>query len=112
MRLLASDAFIVALGGIGTVLEMTMIWQLLQVRHVADAPLILVGKMWLALVEWARTYMLSSDPPLANPKDMDLPRCVAGADEAIALIREHHSLWQKNQVDGDDKPKRPLDERK
>ena len=30
---LASDAFIVAPGGIGTVLEMMMIWQLLQVRH-------------------------------------------------------------------------------
>jgi hypothetical protein len=29
---------------------------------------------------------------------------VAGADEAIALIREHHSLWQKNQVDRDAKP--------
>jgi uncharacterized protein (TIGR00730 family) len=96
---IASDAFIVAPGGIGTVLEMTMIWQLLQVRHVADVPLILVGKMWPPLVEWARTYMLSPDPPLANAKDMDLPRCVAGADGAIALIREHHSLWQKNQVD-------------
>ena len=101
---LTSDAFIVAPGGIGTVLEMAMIWQLLQVRHVAGAPLVLVGKMWPPLVEWARTYMLSSDPPLANPKDMDLPRCVAGADEAIALIREHHSFWQKTQVDCDAKP--------
>jgi hypothetical protein len=31
---------------------------------------------------------------------MDLPRCVAGADEAIELIREQHSLWKKNQVHG------------
>src|SRR5438034_8476946 len=30
---LASDAFVVAPGGIGTVLEATMIWQLLQVHH-------------------------------------------------------------------------------
>jgi predicted Rossmann-fold nucleotide-binding protein len=30
---LSSDAFIVAPGGIGTVLETMMIWQLLQVRH-------------------------------------------------------------------------------
>jgi hypothetical protein len=94
---LASDAFIVAPGGIGTVLETMMIWQLLQVQHVADAPLILVGKMWPGLVEWAKTYMLSTDPPLANPKDMDIPRCVAGADQAIALIREHHHLWKKKQ---------------
>jgi predicted Rossmann-fold nucleotide-binding protein len=74
-----------------------MIWQLLQVGHVAEAPLILVGKMWPGLVEWARTAMLSSNPPLANPRDMDIPRCVEGADEAIALIRKHHRQWKKTQ---------------
>ncbi len=52
---LTSDAFIVAPGGIGTVLELMMIWQLLQVRHLQDTPLILVGKMWPGLVDWART---------------------------------------------------------
>jgi predicted Rossmann-fold nucleotide-binding protein len=40
---LSSDAFIVAPGGIGTVLETMMIWQLLQVKHLQDTPLILVG---------------------------------------------------------------------
>ena len=41
---LASDAFVVAPGGIGTVLEAMMVWQLLQVRHLHDTPLILVGR--------------------------------------------------------------------
>ena len=91
---LSSDAFIVAPGGIGTVLETMMIWQLLQVRHLENTPLILVGKMWPGLIGWARNFMLPSDPPLANPEDMTIPRCVANADEAIALIREHHRLWQ------------------
>ena len=55
---LASDAFVVAPGGIGTVLELTMIWQLIQVNHLEkNTPLILVGKMWPGLVEWARTEM-------------------------------------------------------
>ena len=40
---LTSDAFVVAPGGIGTVLEMMLIWQLLQVRHLTDTPLVLVG---------------------------------------------------------------------
>ena len=90
---LTSDAFIVAPGGIGTVLETMMIWQLLQVRHLKDVPLILVGKMWPGLVEWARNSMLSLDPPLANPEDMTIPRCAANADEAIAIIREHYGHW-------------------
>lgn len=91
---LTSDAFIVAPGGIGTVLETMMIWQLLQVRHLQDTPLILVGKMWPGLIEWAHSSMLAIDPPLANPEDMTIPRCAANADEAIALIREHQRRWQ------------------
>jgi uncharacterized protein (TIGR00730 family) len=91
---LASDAFVVVPGGIGTVLEMLMIWQLLQVRHVKDVPLILVGKMWNGLVEWARTSMLDPRLALANPGDFDIPRCLETADEAIALVRELHTTWQ------------------
>jgi hypothetical protein len=85
---LASDAFVVAPGGIGTVLETMMIWQLLQVRHVHETPLILVGKMWFELVEWARKHLLTAQLPLANPEDITIPRCANTADEAIALIRQ------------------------
>lgn len=94
---LTSDAFVVAPGGVGTVLETMMIWQLLQVRHLKDTPLILVGKMWPGLIDWARNSMLSVDPPLANAEDMAIPRCAANADEAIAIIREHQSAWLKQQ---------------
>jgi len=43
---LTSDAFVVVPGGIGTVLELTMIWQLLQVKHVHDTPLARCGRIW------------------------------------------------------------------
>jgi uncharacterized protein (TIGR00730 family) len=92
---LQSDAYIVAPGGIGTVLETMMIWQLLQVNHLQDTPLLLVGRMWPGLVSWARTEMLSYDPPLASVNDFTIPQCVAGADEAIAVIRDHHVKWRE-----------------
>jgi uncharacterized protein (TIGR00730 family) len=95
---LTSDAFIVAPGGIGTVLELMMIWQLLQVRHVHGTPLILIGKMWAELVAWARTYLLTTQPPLANLEDLEIPRCVDTADEAIALVRQHQAHWQGSQT--------------
>jgi len=101
---LASDAFVVVPGGIGTVLEMMMVWQLLQVRHVQDAPLILVGTMWAELVSWARTHLLASDPPLANPEDLAVPRCVATADEAIALVRAEHARWRSSALTPGRKP--------
>jgi uncharacterized protein (TIGR00730 family) len=96
---LASDAFVVAPGGIGTVLETMMIWQLLQVRHLDDTPLILVGKMWPGLVDWMREAMLSSDPALANPDDVAIPHCVPTAHEAIALLRERVERWQVAKLD-------------
>jgi uncharacterized protein (TIGR00730 family) len=90
---LTSEAFVVAPGGIGTVLETFMIWQLLQVNHLSDTPLILVGKMWPGLVAWAKESMLAGDTPLASAKDLDIPQCVSDADQAIALIKKSHAKW-------------------
>jgi len=63
-----SDAFVVMPGGIGTVLEAMMIWQLLQVRHLQDTPLILAGKMYAELVTWCRHHMLRPGIKLAIQK--------------------------------------------
>ncbi len=93
---LTSDAFVVVPGGIGTVLELMMVWQLLQVKHVEGVPLILVGKMWPGLVDWAKTSLLTTQPPLASPEDMTIPQCVNTADEAMALMRQHHARWSAN----------------
>jgi uncharacterized protein (TIGR00730 family) len=94
---IASDAFVVVPGGIGTVLEMLMIWQLLQVRHVDDVPLVLVGKMWKGLIDWTRTAMLDPRLALANPDDLQIPVCLDTADEAIALVRDLHGKWRAAQ---------------
>ena len=90
---IASDAFVVVPGGIGTVLEMLMIWQLLQVRHVDNVPLILVGKMWRGLIDWAKTAMLDPRLALANAEDLEIPQCLDTADEAIAVVRDLHAKW-------------------
>jgi uncharacterized protein (TIGR00730 family) len=90
---LASDAFIVVPGGIGTVLEAMMIWQLLQVRHIQDTPLIFAGKMWKDLVDWARRHLTEGDVQLASPDDLKIPHCVESADEVIAIVRKHYENW-------------------
>lgn len=90
---LTSDAFVVAPGGIGTVLETLMIWQLLQVHHLNDTPLILVGGMWPGLIDWAKTSMLAPGSPLANVKDLEIPQCVSNGSEAVTIIRKHHATW-------------------
>ena len=92
---LVSDVFIVVPGGIGTVLETMMIWQLLQVRKLHNTPLILAGKMWAGLVEWCSTSMLRPDCPLASPRDMEIPICVDDGPSIVRLVREHHAKWKQ-----------------
>jgi hypothetical protein len=45
--------------------------------------------------------MLAFDPPLADPNDLAIPRCVASADEALAIIQAHHAAWLRAQLPAD-----------
>ncbi len=91
--MIASDAFVVVPGGIGTLLEMSLAWQLLQVRKLYNTPLILVGKMWTELVDWGRREMLKKDNELANELVFTIPHCVNTIEETVALIRENRATW-------------------
>jgi hypothetical protein len=44
--------------------------------------------------------MLAFDPPLADAGDLAIPRCVATADEALAIIKAHHATWLRAQPPG------------
>jgi uncharacterized protein (TIGR00730 family) len=90
---MVSEAFVVLPGGIGTTLELMMVWQLLQVRKIQKIPLILLGDMWEELVEWSKKYMLQPEFEMANKEDLQIPHCVKTAAETIALIRSAHEEW-------------------
>lgn len=90
---LVSDAFVVAPGGIGTVLETLMVWQLLQVRRLHDTPLILAGRMYCDLVQWCKNAMLRPDCPLASPQDLAIPICVEDGPAIVEIIRARHAAW-------------------
>ena len=90
---LASDAFVVTPGGIGTLLEAAMIWQLLQVRHVRNTPLIFIGKMWIDLVDWARKHMIDGPTPLANQEDISIAVCLNSVEEALDYLRKQQEAW-------------------
>src|SRR6187455_3559537 len=85
--MIVSDAFVVTPGGIGSLLELSLVWQLLQVRHLYNTPLILVGKMWADLVDWGHEAMRIEGNELASDEDFKIPLCVNTIEEAIALVR-------------------------
>ena len=88
-----SDAFVVVPGGIGTLLEMSLVWQLLQVRKLYDTPLILIGEMWAELVEWSRRTMRRDGVELVDEIDLAIPQCVADVEQTLARIGAHRAEW-------------------
>lgn len=80
-------------GGIGTALELFMVWQLLQVKHVKGHPLILVGKIWPGLIDWIQSTMVERG--LCSPGDIDIVRIVASSEEAIPIIQESFERFKE-----------------
>jgi uncharacterized protein (TIGR00730 family) len=90
-----SSAFIVMPGGIGTALELFMVWQLVQVKHMQQHPIILVGTMWPGLIDWIRSTMLERG--LVSPPDLDVVKIVGSSEEAIPIIRESYERWYREE---------------
>lgn len=82
-----SQAFVIFPGGVGTGLELLMVWQLLQVGFLTERPVVLVGDMWRGLLDWMRREMVSRR--LLDPTDLDLVTLAPSIDEAVALIERH-----------------------
>jgi len=93
-----SDAFICVGGGIGTTLELLLVWQLLQVKHIKSIPFILVGDMWNDLVKWSKQHMLSHEPQFASPDDLDIPICVPTVEDALAHLAPHVARFQEQKL--------------
>ena len=79
------DAFIITPGGIGTLLEMALIYQLIQVNHIEKKPVICVGRMWRKLREWIEEEMLDSG--FLKHDEMKLVHYVDRFSEATTLLR-------------------------
>jgi len=78
------DAFIVTPGGIGTLLEMAMIYQLVQAKHMDQKPIICVGRMWRTLRTWIEQEML--DNGFLNYNEVKLIHYVDRFSEARHLL--------------------------
>jgi len=83
-----SDAVVVATGGIGTLLEFFYTWQLIQVKHICETPIILYGEMWTGLIKWMRAEVLSRK--LFDINDMHNIIHIRSAEKVVSFIRQVH----------------------
>jgi uncharacterized protein (TIGR00730 family) len=82
-----SQAFVIFPGGIGSSLELMMVWQLLQVGFMTERPVILVGEMWRGLLDWMQREMVPRK--LVDAGDLDLVHISSSLDDAVAIIERH-----------------------
>jgi hypothetical protein len=90
-----TNAVIVAPGGIGTLLELFYSWQLVQVKHICDIPIILLGDMWPGLIDWIRNNPLERG--LIDPEDMNNIHLSKNYQEAFELILEYQKKYFNNE---------------
>jgi len=83
-----SNAFVVATGGIGTILEFFYALQLMQVKQTCNVPIILIGNMWPELISWLEKYPVKN----GRMKKADLNPIIAvkTCKEAIKVIDNTH----------------------
>ena len=82
-----SHAVIVTPGGIGTILELLYTWQLIQVNHISERPIILLGEMWNGLLDWMESEPLKKH--LIDKSDFKNIEIVQSVDEAIELLKPY-----------------------
>ena len=80
-----SNVVVVASGGVGTILELFYTWQLMQVNHICNIPIILLGDMWPGLIKWLEKYPLKNK--FFEKKDLNLLFVAKNSDEAMKIIK-------------------------
>jgi predicted Rossmann-fold nucleotide-binding protein len=91
-----SNVMVVTKGGIGSLLELSYMWQHLQVHLVEYKPIILIGKMWEDFIKWMKTATLPEN--LVSPEDFDYIYIAKNNREAMAMINEFDALHRKEKV--------------
>ncbi len=75
-----SVAFVAFRGGMGTVTEISLVWNKLQTRVLASRPLVLIGDCWQPIVEaWQENLVVSDD-------DVSLLDFAADARQAFEIV--------------------------
>ena len=80
-----SIGFIAIRGGMGTVTELSLVWNKIQTRVIGPRPLVLLGDCWPPIVREWQKHLAVSDDDIAALDFADTP------EDAVAIIREKSS---------------------
>lgn len=91
-----SHAVVVTPGGIGTILELFYTWQLLQVEHITERPIFLLGNMWKELKDWIERWPLKDG--LLSKTDYDLLIPVESVEDVISHLEPRVEAFRQKRL--------------
>lgn len=91
--MLLSNAVVVEPGGLGTLLELFYTWQLVQVHHICNIPIILIGETWEGLLRWIKEEPLAKG--YLEDVDYKLVFHAKNSQEALEIIDEAYKHFQE-----------------
>jgi predicted Rossmann-fold nucleotide-binding protein len=91
--MLMANAVVVAPGGLGTLLELFYTWQLVQVHHICDIPIILMGEQWGGLLKWIKKEPLKNN--YLDQRDYQLVFHAKTSRQAMEIINEAYKHFKK-----------------
>ncbi|OIO41580.1 hypothetical protein COU56_04180 [Candidatus Pacearchaeota archaeon CG10_big_fil_rev_8_21_14_0_10_31_9] len=95
--MLLSNVVVVAPGGVGTLLELFYTWQLMQVKHICNLPIILLGDVWPGFLSWLNNSPLKKG--FFKKKDLDLLYHAKNYKEAVKIIDMAYAEYKKGNKD-------------
>ena len=90
---LLSDIFVVAPGGVGTLLEFFYVWQLVQVGKICPSKIILLGDFWPSMLKWLEKNPLKKK--YFNKADLKLLNYAKNEKEAFEIINPEFQKFKK-----------------
>ncbi|MCH7850514.1 MAG: LOG family protein [Nanoarchaeota archaeon] len=90
---LLSNVFVVAPGGVGTLLELLYVLQLVKVGKICDSKMILIGDFWPGFIRWLKSSPLKKN--YITISDVNKLILVKNEDEAFKIIDKEFKKFKK-----------------
>jgi uncharacterized protein (TIGR00730 family) len=92
-----SHGVVVAPGGIGTLLELMYVWQLLQVKMIERRPVVLLGALfWNGFLRWVAGTQAAQG--FLGAQDLECLQVADSVDEVVQIMAREQAFYQSGRL--------------
>jgi len=81
----SGDAFVTCPGGTGTLVELAVVWEMLNKNVIGRKPLVVLGEFWHPIIDRVREVELGHESKWGEKQDSLIHRAASSADAATFL---------------------------